>query len=564
MKLWSLSLIPLLALPTAVKPREVFTVYFITSTQCPVAQQYASRMQALGTEFGARGIRFVLLNPNDSESEAAFSAWAKERNLTLLRIKDPHAKLAQKLGAVRYPEAIVVDSKGTVRYRGRIDDNRQAGQVRVPYVKRVLEALLEDKPAPWRTIPSTEGCEITFSPSKPSASSTPVTFTRDIAPILNKSCVRCHRTGDVGPMPLTSYAQVKPWATMIRTVTQKRTMPPWKAVAGFGKFHGEQVLTESEKAKLASWASQGAPEGDPALLPKPPVLPKPGNWPLGTPDRVLKPSGAFTLAAEGADEYRNYLLPADFTQERFLSGLDFQPGNRAIVHHMILYIAPDSSKTTREGEDGAGKPGWRSSGTGDPSFTLVDGWAPGMNRRFLPASTGVRIPKGAKLVLEVHYHRSGKVETDLSSVALYFRKTAVRRELLMESLMADLHIPAGKRDYQTSGELEVPEDLTLYSILPHMHLLGKRIQVWAELPGGKRRELIKINDWDFNWQLNYWFKEPVKVPKGSKLKLTALYDNSEENPRQPSRPPKAVIFGEETTDEMCLAFFNFTRDRFGR
>lgn len=563
MKRWSLALLPVLplvALPQTAPPQQELTVYFITSTQCPVVQQYASRMQALGTAFGARGIRFVLLNPNDSESEAAFTTWARERSLTLPRQKDPQARLAQKLGAVRYPEAIVVDGAGVVRYRGRIDDNRQAALVRVPYLQRVLEALLENKPAPWRVVASTEGCELTYSPSKPSSASAPVTFSKDIAPILNNYCVRCHRPGDVGPMPLTSYAQVKPWATMIRSVTQRRTMPPWKAAEGFGQFHDSQVLTASDRGKLARWAAQGAPEGDPTLLPKPPVLPKPGSWPLGTPDLVLQPKGTFMLAAEGADEYRNYVLPADFTQERFLSGLDFQPGNRAAVHHMILYVAPDPTKTARDGEDGPGIPGWHSSGTGDSSFTLVDGWAPGMNRRPLPTGTGIRIPKGAKLVLEVHYHRTGRLERDRSTVALYFRKAPVRRELIMESLMGDLHIPAGAKNYQTAGELEVPEDLTLYSILPHMHLLGKKMQVWAELPGGKRKPLIKIDDWDFNWQLNYWFKEPIKVPRGSKLKLTALYDNSEANPRQPSRPPKDVTFGEETTDEMCLAFFNFTRD----
>jgi hypothetical protein len=375
--------------------------------------------------------------------------------------------------------------------------------------------------------------------------------------------VVCHRKGDVAPFALTNYSEVKPWATMIQSYTQKRLMPPWKATPGHGEFLDSRWLTDDDLSKIAAWASAGAPEGTRKDLPAPPKLHPAGSWALGTPDTMLKAPKPFSLEAEGKDVYRNFTLPIDFTEDRYISAIDFKPDNPGIVHHMIAYVDLDGSTVARrEGKDG--QPGWEVSGGGSGirNEDWAEGWAPGMNPRRQPEGVAIKIPKGAKLVLQIHYHKSGKPETDNSAIGLYWSKEpikAVRQVFPIGNPFFALQ--PNKDNQEVQAQMTVPADVTLREILPHMHMLGKTMKVWAKLPDGTEKKLVYIQNWDFNWQMAYRYAEPVKLPRGTKLSLVATYDNTTKNPNQPSNPPKLVQFGEQTTDEMCFAFLAFSVDR---
>jgi mono/diheme cytochrome c family protein len=392
--------------------------------------------------------------------------------------------------------------------------------------------------------------------TKPKAQ--PVTYARDVAPILNANCVSCHRAGEAGPFPLTSYNDARKRAATIAAVVGARVMPPWK-LDSHGEFQNERRLSDAQIATLTRWARGGAKPGDLKAAPTPPKF-RPG-WALGRPDLVVSPSGEYALEAEGRDVYRCFVIPTDFPADRFVSALDVRPGNRAVVHHVLAYVDTTGKARKLDAKD----PGEGYSTGGGIGFLpagMLGGWAPGAMPAQLPPSTGILLPKGADIVLEVHYHKSGKPERDRSQVALYFgRDEAVERPLRYFPLVnLGLRIPPGAKDHVVRADLTVPADTTLVNVFPHMHLLGKQMTVTATLPDGTTKRLIHVPDWDFNWQGFYAYKEPVKLPRGTKVELVAHYDNSADNPRNPSHPPKTVTWGEQTTDEMCLAFLGFTVD----
>jgi peroxiredoxin len=538
------------------------TVFFFASTQCPIAAQYARRMEGIAQDYAAKNIGCFIVNANAEDSEAAWKAWTKQYGVTMPAIKDKQARLADALNAMTTPSAIIVDSNGAIVYLGRIDDNTNSQKVFKKDVREALESIITEQSIKTpRTRPF--GCAIVRE--KPLTTTSPlatkVSYTRDIAPILNRNCVVCHRSGDVAPFALTNYKETKPWADAIASYTMRRQMPPWKAIPGHGDFVDARWLSEKELGTLATWAKTGAPEGSPKELPAPPNLPPAGEWALGKPDLVLRPAKPFSVEAEGDDVYRDFTLPADFTEDRYVSAFDFKPGNRAIVHHMIAYIDLDGSTVANnEGKDG--QPGWAVSGAGSgiENDDWGDGWAPGMTPRRLPEGIAVKIPKGAKLVLQVHYHKSGKPETDQSDLAIYWAKTPTKKVFRTRPLGNPFFaLKPGVANQEVRATMKLPVDIEVRAILPHMHMLGKEMHVTATLPDGTEKSLIWIKNWEFNWQMGYRYKEPLTLPAGTQVNLVATYDNTASNPNQPSHPPKKVTFGEQTTDEMCFAFIGYTR-----
>ena len=346
------------------------------------------------------------------------------------------------------------------------------------------------------------------APAKVKAAAT-VTYARNVVPVLYRNCTACHRTGEVAPFTLSSYADARKRARQIALVTSQRLMPPWKADS-HGEFQDERRLTDAQIALLQQWADRGAPKGNPAQEPSAPRFL--AGWALGTPDLIVTPPRAYTVAADGRDVYRCYVIPTDFPEDRYVSAVDVLPGNRAVVHHALVYV--DTSGTARklEAKSADGSPGYQEfGGIGFLPAGMLGGWAPGAMPRRLPADTGILLPKGADIVLEVHYHKDGKPETDHTQVALYFNKEQIARPLhILPLANTGLHIPAGDKDYDIRASLPVLLDTTL--------------------------------------------------PAGSRIDLVAHYDNSEGNPRNPSHPPKLVSWGEQTTDEMCLCYLGFTID----
>jgi peroxiredoxin len=538
------------------------TVFVFTSTECPVANRYAPRLDRFSREYAKKGVSVFLVNANVADNATTLSRWGKERKLIVPLVKDKGTKLADLLGVTMTPEAAVVTPDGNVVYRGRIDDNLDEAKITQRYLTDAVDDVLAGRSVRRsRVLPF--GCAIFRDKVAAKAAKTsPYTWAKDIAPILEENCVVCHRAGDVAPFPLDSYPQARTWAAAIKDYTARRVMPPWKAQPGHGEFLDTRFLTDEQLKKIAVWADGGAPKGNDKELPPAPRRYAPGEWPLGAPDTVLKPVRPFHLEAEGGDVYRDFTLPIDFEQDRYISAFDFRPGNRAIVHHMIAYIDVDG-KTVAAMDNKETEPGWSVSGGGSgiENDDWGDGWAPGMNPRRLPEGIAVRIPKGAKLVLQVHYHKTGKPEEDQSSVAIYWTKSPVKQVLKTFPIgNVTFALQPNVANQVVKAGITLPFSVTLRQVLPHMHMLGTEMKVTARLPDGTEKSIIYIKDWDFNWQMNYRYKEPVSLPKGTKLSLVATYDNTITNPRQPSNPPKEVRFGEQTTDEMCFAFLGFTVD----
>lgn len=392
-------------------------------------------------------------------------------------------------------------------------------------------------------------------PSTPVAIPEHPTFTKHIAPILFKNCATCHRPGEVAPFPLLTYEDAAKRADQLVRVTHNRYMPPWKPAPGYNDFQDARVLSDAEIATIAAWAKQGAPQGDPEDLPPAPHFPD--GWQLGTPDLVIQLPHPFTVPAEGRDVYQCFVIPMGLVRDAAVTGMEFRAGNRRVVHHAILFLDSKGAarkKDAQTPEDGYkcfGGPGFLASGS-------LGGWAPGMTPHFLPEGTARPVPKGSDLVLQLHYHPDGKVETDQSQLGIYFAKTPTKKYFYAFPLpQLALEIPAGESHYKTGVSFTAPMDMDLVGVIPHMHLLGQEMKVTATLPDGTVKPLIYIDDWDFNWQGEYAFKSPVHVPKGTRFDLEAIYDNSDGNPNNPHFPPQQVKWGENTTDEMALAFLQF-------
>ena len=383
-----------------------------------------------------------------------------------------------------------------------------------------------------------------------------LTFTKDVAPILFANCASCHRTGEVAPFTLTSYADAAKRAKTIASVVEKRVMPPWKAAPG-PAYQDECRLTDDQIGLIQQWTAEGVKEGKASDLP---ALPKfPVGWRNGEPDLVLEMAEPYAVPAEGRDIYQNFVIPTGFTEDKWLSAVEIHPGNRRVVHHVLVHL--DVSGKARELDAKDPGPGYRTrGGVGFPSAGQIGGWAPGNVARRSPDGIGVNVPKNSDVVLQIHYNLNGKAETDRTKIGLYFAKAPVDKRARLFPLASRINIPAGDASYTTTASMPVPSDVTLRSVMPHMHLLGRDMRVFATLPDGSELPLVHVPDWDLNWQMSYAFKEPVKLPRGSKVTLEARYDNSDKNPRNPNSPPKPVRWGEQTTDEMCLAYLNFTVD----
>lgn len=389
-----------------------------------------------------------------------------------------------------------------------------------------------------------------------------VTFNDQIVRILQRHCQTCHRPGDIAPFPLLNYQDAASHARQIKTETRSRRMPPWKPVPGHGEFLDENRLTPFEIDLIARWADSGAPEGNPRDLPQP--IQFADQWALGTPDLVLEPDADFTIPAEGRDVYRCFSVPTRLFQSRWVAGFDVRPGNRNVVHHVLAYPDPLSLSALQRDPAGAG-PGYSCfGGPGVLTDSVLGGWAPGMRPRMFPADTGIRLTPFGRVVIQVHYHANGAPQTDRTRIGVYFAPRPAAHEIIYVPLFPPrLLIPPGAKRHEVTASLSIPgfvNGAKAISIVPHMHLLGREIRVDATYPDGSQRPLIYIDDWDFDWQAFYYYREALPLPAGTRLDLKAVYDNSAGNPRNPFQPPREVGWGEQSTDEMCLVIIGMILD----
>ena len=377
-----------------------------------------------------------------------------------------------------------------------------------------------------------------------------LTFNDDIAPIIHQNCTPCHYEGGLAPFPLITYQDLSKRGTFIAKVTQSRYMPPWKADHEFRSFLNERILSDGDIKKITEWVEGGMKEGK-----KKKIALEQINKDKPQPDLVLRMNKPYSLPSDNSEDFRFFAIPTNLPQDTYIAAVEFVPDNKQRVHHSRVMI--DSSNKIR-GIDGISEadPAVYKFQTVPLADEFMYGWVPGNLPIFYPKGTGKKLPKNADLILNMHYAPSPLKQTDQSVVKFYFAKTKVNREvktfILKETAISNqpflLKANTKPTFYMTSGVID--KEMSLISIQPHAHVLGKSFKAFAITPDGDAINLIKIDNWDFNWQTTYQFKSLLRIPKGSIIMVEGVYDNTAGNPENPNRPPKDVGYGWRTVDEM--------------
>ena len=412
------------------------------------------------------------------------------------------------------------------------------------------------------------------------------TFSKDVAPIFYKNCTSCHRPGEIGPMPLVTYQDARPWAKSIAAKVASDAMPPWHADSAHGEFINDRRLSPAEKETILQWLGNGAPDGNPIDLPAAPKYAD--GWQIGQPDAVFALREDYPVPASGTVEYKYFEVPTNFTEDKWVQAFEVRPGNRSVVHHVIVFARPPAKPAPAEGAPQNGTapkprrqgpfsfaPGMeepkddaveaakrgpnndRPAAKGGPG-AFVAAFAPGQAVRTYAEGTAIKIPAGATLTFQMHYTASGKATTDRSKIGFVFAKEPPRQEVMIAALQnANFTLPAGAPDVRVDAEMTLNQDMTIWSMLPHTHVRGKRWHLEAAYPDGRTETILDVPRYDFNWQADYVFKQPLKLPKGTKVRTTAWYDNSPANKSNPD-PTVDVHWGDQTWQEMQFTAFAFT------
>lgn len=378
-----------------------------------------------------------------------------------------------------------------------------------------------------------------------------LTFSRDIAPIIYQNCSTCHHPGDAAPFSLLSYSDVQKRSRQIVEVVQRRLMPPWLPAPGYNEFVGQRYLSELQIAMLQRWVEQGAPEGNPAETPAPPRSKE--DWHLGPPDLVIKLAQPYTLLADGKDVYRNFVIPVPTTSRRFVRALELNPGNPKAVHHAFMLVDTSGDSRRRDELDPeVGFPGLHAPPSAQTPGGHFASWQPGKRPTADADELAWMMEPNTDFILQMHLRPTGKPELVQPSVAFYFSERPPTKKPFKFGLWThDIDIPAGVTNYVATDSYTLPIDLDVLRVLPHTHYLGRQIRGWATLPDGTTQWLINIPSWDFNWQGDYAFQRPLSLPKGTTVSMSYVFDNSANNPSNPSHPPQRVKYGVNSVDEMA-------------
>jgi mono/diheme cytochrome c family protein len=517
-------------------------VLFIGGNGCPIVRQSIAKLRALRSKFADKGVVFWMLNANPQDDRESIAEEAQSYRVGSIPIlKDEHQFVARSLGLTRTAEAIAISTKDwTVFYRGALDDQLTEGAKKPEAAQKFLEtALTEFLAGQPVTLAKTavKGCLIKFEDAA-NSSDAPVSYAKEIAPLLQQKCVGCHSPGHIGPFAMSSYKKVKGWSEMIREVVLARRMPPWHADPHFGKFGNDRSLTPDEMSRLLRWIEQDCPRGDgedPLALPLPPAE----LWALGQPDFVVPLPRQQSIPDNGVLQYRYVDSTFEMPQDAWLRAAVVRPDNRQVVHHVIVRV--------KYPPEARGKP---------EEEVFLTSWAPGNTALECPSGTGKFLPKGARFNFELHYNTTGKPETDASELGLYLAKESPK--MVLETRTAenrDFSIPPGEADARTHALYCFRRDTLIYDLVPHMHLRGSWFKYEALYPSGKTETLLSVPNYDFNWQTEYRFAQPKRVPAGTWLLCTGGFDNSARNPNNPD-PAKRVKHGLQSFEEMFMGFMN--------
>jgi len=564
--------------------------YAFLHPACPLSREYGPVLGALADEFAGQGIRFMGV-VCEADDPAEITAYRTEFGITFPVHLDTAFKLAEALDATTTPEVVLVDNERRIRYAGRIDDRYKIRGVMTPgdaepELRNAIEDLLAGRAIREpRTKPA--GCPLD-RPGRP-AESPPVaagipTFHKDVVPFLNRQCQRCHSPNQAGPFSLLTYDDAVDWVELGLEEIDARRMPPAQIESDLD-FRVTKPPTAAEVAMLRAWVAAGKPEGDPAETP--PLAPLPDSSAfeadLGPPDIVLEQPAPTQLGAHGNDVYRNIVFPLDRTADLRLRAIQFLPGNRKVVHHALIGHLPreiaEAAVREHGGREGFSHPDDRAGGfqdphgigfrvppvrpDGQPRASFVSGFVPGVQAVAAPVDAAVVIPAGCDITVQVHYVRTGKLETDSSRVGLWLQKQPPRKVMNMIYLSGDFAVvPPGVTDFRVTGSYTLPSDAELVGVIPHAHQLARWVEIRAHLPGQERPvQLLRVPQWDYNWQSPYDLVKPMRFPAGTRFEAECSYDNSAANPRNPFDPPQNVWHNETIDDEMLLPMFTFVSER---
>lgn len=510
-------------------------------TECPLATLYAPRLSELATRYADRGVTLIGIDSNQQDSITEVAAYAQRYGVNFPILKDPANQVADRFGATRTPQIFVLDGDRRARYVGRIDDQYGVG-VHKPKALRndLTEALDELLAGKSVSQPTTElaGCLIgRVHRPKPSGD---VTYSKQIARILQQRCVECHHEGQIAPFSLTSFDETVGWAEMIQEVVHERRMPPWLASPEHGDFKNNPSLSAEEISLIDRWVENGCPQGDPSELPAPIEYAK--GWAISRPDQIFYMSDKpYTVPAEGVVEYQHYTVDPGFTEDHWIKEAEVKAGNPAVVHHVIVFIQ---------------EPG------GPPFGAPQMAYAPGMTPRRFDKHAAILARAGSKLVFQVHYTPNGKQQDDRSYVGFVYADPSEITHEVVGGTCGDpvLKIPPHDGNHRVTAKKLFLKDSVLLGMNPHMHLRGKSFRYELERPDGTREILLDVPRYDFNWQLWYMLKEPKQIPRGSRMICTAYFDNSADNLANPD-PSREVNWGEQTWDEMMFGFYSTIRPR---
>ena len=520
------------------------SVVCFLGTECPLAKLYGPRLQRISERFRQSGVEVIGVNSNVQDSMNEIRSFANHHGIRFPMVKDHQNHVAETYGATRTSEVFIIDQFGKIRYQGRIDNQYQPGLTRSEPTRQdlvlAIEELLAGKSV---SVPKTEPVGCLIGRVNSSEVSTELTYAKEISRILQSHCVECHREGEIGPFALTEYEEVVGWGEMMLEVIDEKRMPPWHANPAHGEFMNAREMPRADIATLREWVNGGMPFGNSDDLPAAREIVQ--GWQLPRePDVVFDMhSRPFRVPAEGTVEYQYFVVDPQFEEDQWVLAGEVVPGNRSVVHHCIVFIRPPDGSDFRRG------------------FWLA-GYVPGQQPVDLPEGYAVKIPAGSKLVFQMHYTPTGVVEEDMTRLGLVLAEDAeVTHEVFsVVGIDRDFEIPPQVADYDVKGNVAwFPPDGELIGIAPHMHVRGKSFTVNV-IQEGDSETILDVPNYDFNWQHFYQYQNSLDLSKIDEIRFVSKFDNSEENPVNPD-PTQHVTWGDQTWEEMALAFFTVAQRR---
>ena len=521
-------------------------------TQCPLAKFYGPRLQEMSESLKSKGVVFLGVNANVQDSLTEIAGYARRHRITFPILKDLRGQVAEQFGATRTPEVFLLDKQGVVRYQGRVDGQFTFGSgvgLAKPNAARAdlkiaIDELLAGKPI---SVAKTEAKGCLLGRVRETVDKPTVTYAKHISRLVQKHCLECHRDGQIAPFAMETYEDVAGWGEMIAEVVDQQRMPPWHA-GDKSKlaFLNDARLSEDEKELIYQWVEEGCPEGDPSDLPKARKFRSGWFTKGGFDDEIYISDKPVPVKAKGIEEYRYYEVPG-YKEDRFLETIECLPGNKEVVHHIILYARPPGGEPIAPG----------SIGVDTKHYAWLGGFAPGTRPLEMPKGWARMIPAGYSLVFEMHYTPVGVAAKDRSGVGLVFMQPEEVKRVLHTGAVVNGEFAIKPHDPNAKVVAELPfnRDTTVVALFPHMHVRGKSFRYTLQHPSGRREILLDVPTYDFNWQNSYTLKEPMVIRKGSILHCVAHYDNSDNNPANPN-PDKEVTWGPQSWDEMMIGFYD--------